>query len=74
MLGSDIALSEGDYDQKTNATSFDGMDEPVPGMKTKVREVLLLKDKNSYTLETYKEENGNYVKVNEVRCNRVKVK
>ena len=74
MLGSDIALSEGDYDKKANAISFDGVDELVPGMKTKVREVLLFKDQNHYTLETYEEENGNSVKVNEVRCTRVKVK
>lgn len=72
MLGSDIALSDGDYNEKTNTISFDGVDELIPGMKSKVREVLEFVDKNHYTLETYEEENGNYVKVNEVRCTKVK--
>lgn len=74
MLGSDISLSDGDYNEKTNTISFNGVDELIPGMKSNVREVLVFLDKNHYTLETYEEENGNYVKVNEVRCTKVKEK
>ena len=73
-LGSDIAFFEGNYDSTTKTITFNGENELVPGMKTKVRELFIILDKNHYTLEYYDDQNGKYVKATEVNYTRVKGK
>ena len=73
-LGSDIAFFEGNYDSTTKTITFNGENELVPGMKTKVRELFIILDKNHYTLEYYDDQNGKYVKATEVNYKRVKGK
>ena len=73
-LGSDIAFFEGNYDSTTKTIAFKGENELVPGMKTKVRELFIILDKNHYTLEYYDDQNGKYVKATEINYKRVKGK
>ena len=73
-LGSDIAFFEGNYDSTTKTITFNGENELVPGMKTKVRELFIILDKNHYTLEYYDDQNGKYVKATEINYTRVKGK
>ena len=73
-IGSDIAFFEGNYDSTTKTITFNGENELVPGIKTKVREVFIILDKNHYKLEYYDDQNGKYVKATEVNYTRVKGK
>jgi hypothetical protein len=71
-IGSDIAFAEGNYDSTKNTITFDYDQELVPGMKDKIREIVIFDDKDHYTLEYYHDENGEYVKDTEVICTREK--
>ena len=73
-LGSDIAFFEGNYDSTTKTITFNGENELVPGMKTKVRKLFIILNKNHYTLEYYDDQNGKYVKATDVNYTRVKGK
>ena len=57
-IGSDITFWEGTYDPTTKTITFDAVDEIVPGMKTKVRDLFIIRDKDHYTVENYAEEGG----------------
>jgi hypothetical protein len=71
-IGSDIAFWGGTYDPATKTITFDAVDEIVPGVKTKVRELFIIRDKDHYTVENYAEEGGRYLKNGEVNFMRVK--
>jgi hypothetical protein len=71
MIGSDISFAEGNYDSAKNTITFDYEVESVPSMKQKLRDIFIFIDKNHYTIESFDEENGMYVRNNKVECTRV---
>ena len=71
-IGSDIVFWEGIYDSTTKTINYNSEEEIVPGMKDKVRELLIIQDKDLYTIEHYNEDGGSYVKNSEVNFTRVK--
>src|SRR6058998_2018582 len=52
-MGTGIELSEGTYDPATKTFTYTSEMEPMPGMKTQVREVLKVADNNHMLLEWY---------------------
>lgn len=74
MIGSDISFIEGDYDSTAKAIIFNFVDKPIPSMNVLSRLVFRFIDKDHYVLEYYDEEDGKYVKNNEVQCTRTKKK
>ena len=70
--GTGIMMSEGDYDPATKTFTYTSEMEPVPGMKTKVREVMKLTDKNHMTFEWYENQNGQENKTMEIAYTRKK--
>ena len=52
-MGTGIEFSEGKYDQATKSLTYTSEMEPMPGMKTKVREVIKIVDDTHMTLEWY---------------------
>ena len=71
-MGTGIMLSEGDYDPTTKAFTFMSDMEPMPGMKTKVREVLKVADKNHMVFEWYENRGGQEAKTMEIDYTRKK--
>jgi Protein of unknown function (DUF1579) len=71
-MGTGIMMSEGDYDPATKSFTYTSEMEPMPGMKTKVREVLKLTDKNHMTFEWYEDRNGQEAKTMEIDYTRKK--
>ena len=57
-MGTGIENSEGTYDPATKAWTYTSEMEPVPGMKTQVREVIKVTDKNHMDLEWYETTGG----------------
>lgn len=55
-MGTGIESSEGTYDPATKSFTYTSEMEPVPGMKTPVREVVKLTDDNHMLLEWYENE------------------
>ena len=70
-IGSDIVFWEGTYDSTTKTITFNSEQEIVPGMKDEIRELLIMHDKDHYTLEYYHKENNDYVKDTEIILTRV---
>jgi hypothetical protein len=64
--------SEGTYDPATKTLTYTSEYEPMPGMKTKVRELLKIPDKDHHTLEFYEDRGGKEVKVMEIIYTRQK--
>ena len=71
-MGTGIMAIEGDYDPATKALTYTGEEEMVPGMKTKVREVLKMVDKDHMTFEWYENRNGQEMKTMEISYARKK--
>jgi hypothetical protein len=71
-MGTGIMQSEGTYDPASKTLTYTSEYEPMPGMKTKVRELLKIPDKNHHTLEFYEERGGKEVKVMEIIYTRQK--
>lgn len=71
-IGSDIVFWEGSYDSITKTITFNSEQEIVPGIKDKLRELFIIRNKDYYTIEYYNEDDGNYVKNAEVNFTRVK--
>src|ERR1051326_8655283 len=61
-MGTGIMISEGDYDQATKTFTYNSEMEPMPGMKTAVREVLKMTDKDHMTFEWYENRGGQETK------------
>jgi hypothetical protein len=57
-MGTGIEFSEGKYDPATKTFTYSMEMEPIPGMKTKVREVLKLVDDTHMELEWYETQKG----------------
>ena len=71
-MGTGIMMSEGDYDPATKSFTYTSEMEPMPGMKTKVREVLKVTDKDHMTFEWYEDRGGQEAKTMEINYTRKK--
>jgi hypothetical protein len=71
-MGTGIEFSEGTYDQATNTLTYTAEMEPVPGMKTAVREVIKIADKNHMNLEWYENRGGQEKKTMEINYTKAK--
>jgi len=71
-MGTGIELSEGTYDPATKTFTYTSEMEPMPGMKTQVREVLKVADNNHMLLEWYENHGGQERKTMEIAYTRKK--
>jgi Protein of unknown function (DUF1579) len=71
-MGTGIMLSEGTYDPDTKTITYTSEEEPMPGMKMKVRELVKLTDKDHHTFEFYEDRGGTEVKTMEITSTREK--
>jgi hypothetical protein len=69
-MGTGIAYAEGTYDPATKTFTYMTEMEPVPGMKSQVREVLRVPDNNHMTLEWYENQSGQEKKAMEINYTR----
>ncbi len=65
-MGTGIEFSEGKYDPAAKAFTYSMEMEPMPGMKTKVREVIKLVDDTHMQLEWYETQKGKEKKTMEI--------
>ena len=71
-MGTGIMMSEGTYDPATKTFTYNSEMEPMPGMKTKVREVIKIIDKNHHVFEWYEDRGGQEAKTMEISYTRAK--
>jgi hypothetical protein len=71
-MGTGIMRSEGTYDASAKTITYVSEYEPVPGMSTKVREVLKLEDKDHHTMTFFEDRGGKEVKTMEIAYSRQK--
>jgi len=72
-MGTGIEFSEGTYDSATKTFTYASEMEAVPGMKTKVREVLKIADNDHHTFEWYEDRGkGQEAKTMEISYTRKK--
>jgi Protein of unknown function (DUF1579) len=71
-MGTGIEFADGIYNPATKTFTYDLEVEPVPGVKTKVRELLKIADNDHHTLEWYENHGGKEVKTMEINYTRVK--
>jgi hypothetical protein len=65
-MGTGIEFSEGTYDPATKTFTYTSEMEPVPGMKSQVREVIKIADNNHMTLEWYENQGSGEKKTMEI--------
>jgi len=73
-MGTGIEFSEGTYDPATKTFTYAAEMEPVPGMKTAVREVIKIADNDHMSLEWYENQGGQEKKTMEIDYTRAKAK
>jgi hypothetical protein len=71
-MGTGILMFEGAYDPATKTFTYTGEMEAVPGMKTPVRSVVKVTDKNHRTFEWYENRGGQEMKTLEIDYTRKK--
>jgi hypothetical protein len=71
-MGTGIEFSEGTYDPATKSFTYTSEMEPVPGMKTSVREVVKVTDDNHMMLEWYENQGGQEKKTMEINYTKRK--
>jgi hypothetical protein len=71
-MGTGILMSEGTYDPATKSFTYNSEMEPMPGVKTKVREVLKVVDNDHHMLEWFEHRGGQEVKTMEINYTRKK--
>jgi hypothetical protein len=71
-MGTGIESAEGTYDPGTKTFTYTAEIEPVPGMKSTVREVIKIADKNHMSLEWYESQGGQEKKTMEINYTRKK--
>jgi hypothetical protein len=69
-MGTGIQYSDGTYDPASNTFTFTSEIEMMPGMKTPVREVLKMTDKDHMMLEWYENRGGQEKKTMEIAYTR----
>ena len=71
-MGTGVMMSEGDYDPATKTFTYASEYEAIPGMKTKIREVVKIVDKDHHTFEWYEDRGGKEAKTMEIHYTRKK--
>jgi uncharacterized protein DUF1579 len=71
-MGTGIMITEGTYDAAAKTITYDGEFEMMPGMKSKVREVIKLTDKDHMTMEYYEDRGQGENKSMEINYKRGK--
>ena len=71
-MGTGIEFSEGTYDPATKSLTYTSEVEPIPGMKTPIREVIKFADKDHMSLEWYENQGGQEKKTMEINYTRSK--
>jgi Protein of unknown function (DUF1579) len=71
-MGTGIMTMEGTYDPATKTFTYTGEMEMVPGMKTPIRSVVKVTDKNHRTFEWYENRGGQEMKTLEIDYTRKK--
>lgn len=69
-MGTMILVSEGMYDAASKTFTYRTECEMMPGMKTKIREVIKINDKDHRTFEFYEDRGGTEVKTMEINYTR----
>ena len=69
-MGTGIMLSEGDYNTSSKTFTYRTEYEMMPGMKTKIREVIKITDKDHHAFELYEDRGGTEVKTMEIQYTR----
>jgi len=65
-MGTGIMMMEGTYDPATKTLTYVGEEEPMPGIKFNVRQLVKYADKDHHSLEFYEVHGGKEVKVMEI--------
>jgi hypothetical protein len=71
-MGTGIEFSEGTYDPATKSFTYTMEMEPLPGMKSQVREVIKIADNNHMALDWYENHGGQEKKTMEIAYTRKK--
>jgi Protein of unknown function (DUF1579) len=71
-MGTGVMLSDGTYDASTKTFTYTGEYEAMPGMKSKVREVIKITDKNHHSMEYYEDRGQGEMKSMEINYTRKK--
>ena len=71
-MGTGIFTFEGTYDPATKTFTYTGEMEMVPGMKTPIRSVVKITDKDHHTFEWYENRGGQEMKTLEINYTRKK--
>ena len=71
-MSTGIMMSEGTYDPATKTFTYTSETEMMPGMKTKIREVLKVVDNDHHNFEWYEDRGGQEVKTMEISYTRKK--
>jgi hypothetical protein len=69
-MGTGIMNSEGTYDPAAKTLTYLAEYEPMPGMKTRMRQVIKIMDKNHRTMEFFEDREGKEVKTMEITYER----
>jgi len=69
-FGTGIMMLEGTYDPGTKSVIYTGEEEPLPGMKIKIREVVKAIDDDHISIDFYEERGGTEVKTMEITSTR----
>jgi len=69
-MGTGIMNLEGTYDSAAKTLTYLADYEAMPGMKSKIRELIKLTDKDHHTIEFYENRGGKEVKTVEIRYTR----
>ena len=71
-MGTGLMLSEGTYDAGTKTFTYTGEYEAMPGMKSKVRQVVTVADKDHHSMEYYEDRGQGEMKSMEISYTRKK--
>lgn len=71
-MGTGIMMSEGTYDPATKTFTYTSDEEMMPGMKTKIRELVKIIDPNHHTMEWYEDRGTGEAKTMEINYTRKK--
>jgi len=69
-MGTGIMMMEGTYDPAAKTMTYVGEEQPMPGMKIKIRQVIKYTDKDHRMIEFYEVHDGGEVKTMEIAYTR----
>ena len=71
-MSTGIMMSEGTYDPSSKTFTYNGEYEAMPGMKSKVREVITMADKDHHSMEYYEDRGQGEAKTMEINYTKGK--